>query len=98
MFFVCPALLGSVTMSLILGKLIFIGILAIFFSVYFGYPSLVRYRAQETLISETKVKFKTNEPPAITITARKRESKKGKGGICPGHFCGSHSFKVVLDP
>ena len=54
-------------MRIIIGKLIFISILAVIFLVYFGYPSLVKYCAQETLITEAKVKFKSNQPPAIAI-------------------------------
>ena len=54
-------------MNPLLGKLVFILALTVLFIVYFGYPSFERYRAQHTLISESKVQFKTKEPPAITI-------------------------------
>ena len=43
------------------------GILFGLFFLYFGYPSFHRYLAQNTLSTERKMKFKSNEPPAITI-------------------------------
>ena len=62
-------------MNLLVGKVIFLSILAIFFLIYFGYPSLVKCLAQKTLMIEENVKFKTNDPPAITIAAMK--TRKG---------------------
>ena len=59
-------------MYLLVGKPIFIFTLGIIFLIYFGYPSYINYLAQETLISESYVKFKTENPPAITIAVTKR--------------------------
>ena len=46
---------------------------------YFGYPSLLNYQAQETLISESHVPFRIKTPPAITIAA---SPKPGNGFKC----------------
>ena len=68
----CP-----VNMYLVVGKVVFIFILGIIFLLYFGYPSLVSYLAQETLIIEDYVKFKSEDPPAISIAVKKRTNFHG---------------------
>ena len=64
-------------MYILVGKVIFISILATFFLKYFGYPSLVKYYAQQTIMIEENVKFKTNDPPAITIATMQLNIEHG---------------------
>ena len=67
-------------MKFLTGRLIFIIILAITFLVFFGYPSLLDYESNKTLISEAKVRFKVKEPPAITIGVMTKKDDVMKHG------------------
>ena len=67
-------------MNFLKWKLIFIIVLAIIFLVFFGYPSLLNYQSNKTLISEAKVRFKSNEPPAITIAVMTKKDNVMKHG------------------
>ena len=58
-----------VTMYIVASKLIFITILLVIFIVFFGHPSYMKYRANKTIIIESKIKYKSENPPAITIAA-----------------------------
>ena len=64
-------------------KLIFVVILLVLFVKFFGYPSYIKYSARKTLIVEEKVQFRSESPPAITISAGRRSE---------GSF--SHGWKV----
>ena len=78
--------LFQITMYILTCKLIFISILVIIFSVYFGYPSFDKYSAMKTMIVETKVNFKASNPPAISISA-----------VQPSNNGYSHGWKVDFE-
>ena len=64
-------------MFLLMGKVLFITILATIFLIHFGLPSYLKYKENETLISETKVNINWNKPPAVTVIAWRQQSEKG---------------------
>ena len=61
-------------------KVVFITLLVVIFSVYFGYPSFDKYSAKKTMIVETTVKFKASSPPAISISAVQPSNKSYSRG------------------
>ena len=61
----------------VVGKLVFITTLGTIFLIYFGHPSYLKYKKNQTLISETKVDFNRNKPPAITVLAWRKQKEVG---------------------
>ena len=82
-------------MNFLAGKLIFIIFLAITFLVFFGYPSLLDYQSNKTLISESKVRFNSNEPPAITIAVMTKKENVMKHGWKDDSFEGERYENVI---
>ena len=55
------------TMLKILWKIIFTIILLVFFTRYFGWPAIDKYRQKVTFFSEEKLLFDKSKPPAISV-------------------------------
>jgi hypothetical protein len=58
-------------------RLLLILTLLVVFIKFFGHPSYVKFKSHETLISETKVPYNWNVPPAITVSAWRKNPEKG---------------------
>ena len=64
-------------MITMLVRLLFISTLFTIFILFFGYPSFIKYRKKETLISEKVVPYNWETPPAITVIAWRKHIEKG---------------------
>ena len=64
-------------MFTLLARLLFISTLFTIFILFFGYPSYIKYRNKETLISEKMVPYNWDTPPAITVVAWGKQIEKG---------------------
>ena len=60
-----------------IGRFFFISSLLVVFIKFFGHPSYVKYRRNETLISASKVTYNWKIPPAITISTWRKYFEKG---------------------
>ena len=58
-------------------RLVFTGILAVLFVLYFGFPSYTKFMDGDTMITEERVKFNPVNPPAITVVAWTTELMEG---------------------
>ena len=58
-------------------RLVFMTTLFTIFILFFGYPSYIKYRNKETLISEKMVPYNWETPPAITVVAWRTNIEKG---------------------
>ena len=61
-------------------KIIFIGLLLVTFIVFFGYPSYVKYMAKKTIILDSEVPYKVENPPSITIASVKPSNSSWSRG------------------
>ena len=77
-------------MYIVASKLIFVTIILVIFVVFFGHPSYLKYRANKTIIIESKIRYKSENPPAITIAALQPSSYWSTG------WKGNSSFSYLF--